>query len=185
MKPSFKKGFSIIELIFVIAVLGIIAAVAVPKLMDARSSAIVSTIKQDISTITSSVQSYYMLHDKIDKISDSVNINESTWDVTDTEVSFSSEENECILIALSDNELNLTINPNPSQGFFQISSSIFKTGNTDILVYSIDGKVLLHENEKSRCESSSIDLSSMQNGLYFLKLQNGKHFLKTKVVIAK
>ena len=67
MKPSLKKGFSLIELIFVIAVIGILAAIAVPKLLDSRSNAIVTTIKQDISTITNSIQSFYMLNNGIDK----------------------------------------------------------------------------------------------------------------------
>ncbi len=114
MKPSSKKGFSIIELIFVIAVLGIIAAVAVPKLLDTRSSAIVSTIKQDISTITTSIQSYYMINNKIDKISDSVNINSSTWNVSNKKVDFVSDDNICISIELTENKLNVTINEKSS-----------------------------------------------------------------------
>jgi len=128
MKPSFKKGFSIIELIFVIAVLGIIAAVAVPKLMDARSSAIVSTIKQDISTITTSVQSYYMLNNEIDNISDSVNINESTWTVANKEVSFSSEGELCIVITLLDTELTLDINEETSD----VCEKLFDSGIKDV-----------------------------------------------------
>ena len=128
MKPSFKKGFSIIELIFVIAVLGIIAAVAVPRLMDTRGSAIVSTIKQDISTITTSIQSYYMINNKIDKISDSVNINTSTWNVTDLKVTFISEENECISIEIASNKLNVTINQNSSV----ICEKLYESGIRDV-----------------------------------------------------
>ncbi len=91
--------------------------------------------------------------------------------------------NNCI--DLDKMDLSLNIYPNPSEGFFEISSSIFKTGNTEILVFSTDGKVLLQKNEKSRCESSSIDLTSMQNGIYILQLQNGKHFVNERFVIAK
>ncbi|MGB5866826.1 MAG: type II secretion system protein [Arcobacteraceae bacterium] len=128
MKPSSKKGFSIIELIFVIAVLGIIAAVAVPKLLDTRSSAIVSTIKQDISTITTSIQSYYMINNKLDKISDSVNINTSTWDVTDKKVDFLSEENVCISIELTENKLNVSINETSSK----VCKKIYESGVRDV-----------------------------------------------------
>jgi len=127
MKPSFKKGFSIIELIFVIAVLGIIAAVAVPKLMDSRSSAIVTTIKQDISTITTSIQSYYMINGKIDKISDSVNINANTWNVNDKAVTFSSEDKECVQIEVKTNKLVLTINE--SNG--KVCKKLFDSGVRD------------------------------------------------------
>jgi general secretion pathway protein G len=115
MKPSFKKGFSIIELIFVIAVLGIIAAVAVPKLMDTRSSALSTTIKQDISTITSSIQSYSMINNKIEKISDSVNINNNTWKVSDLQVDFISEDNLCVSIEILENKLNVSIDEDSSK----------------------------------------------------------------------
>ena len=68
-----QKAFSLIELIFVIAILGIIATIAVPKLLNSRSNAVVTTIKQDISTITTAIQSQYMLNGSIDKITDTDN----------------------------------------------------------------------------------------------------------------
>lgn len=124
MKPSLKKGFSIIELIFVIAVLGIIAAVAVPKLMDSRSSAIVTTIKQDISTITTSIQSYRMINNKIERISDSVNINTNTWIVDDLKVEFLSEDNLCITIEIVENKLNVIID----EGTSKICQKLYDSG---------------------------------------------------------
>jgi len=128
MKPSFKKGFSIIELIFVIAVLGIIAAVAVPKLMDSRSSAIVTTIKQDISTITTSIQSYYMINNKIEKISDSVNINANTWTVNDLKVEFFSKDQECVTIVVSTNKLSVNIEKDNSE----ICQKLYESGVRDV-----------------------------------------------------
>ncbi len=113
MKKNLKlqKAFSLIELIFVIAVLGIIATVAVPKLLDSRSSAIVTTIKQDVSTITTAIQSHYMLNGKIDKITDSVNINEKNWIITDTKVDYKVDEELCVTIEIKDtNSLDVTIN---------------------------------------------------------------------------
>ena len=127
MKPSLKKGFSIIELIFVIAVLGIIAAVAVPKLMDSRSSALVTTIKQDISTITTSIQSYQMLNSKIEKISDSVTINTNTWNVDDLKVEFTSEEKICVTIEIVTNKLNITIDNDSSS----ICQKLYDSGVRD------------------------------------------------------
>lgn len=90
--------------------------------------------------------------------------------------------NDCL--ELNKIDLQITVSPNPSNGEFKISSPIFQTGNTDILIFSLDGKVLLQKNEKSRSESSFIDLRSMQNGIYILQLQNGKHFVNEKIVIA-
>ncbi|MFK8006390.1 MAG: T9SS type A sorting domain-containing protein [Saprospiraceae bacterium] len=90
--------------------------------------------------------------------------------------------NECL--DLDKMDLKITISPNPSDGNIEVFSNVFQSGNTEILVYSTDGKVLLQENEKSRCEASSIDLTSLQSGIYILQLQNGKHLINEKIVIA-
>lgn len=55
-----KPAFSLLELIFAIVVLGIIVSVAVPKFLDTRDSALVSTIKRDVNTVINSIQSYYL-----------------------------------------------------------------------------------------------------------------------------
>ena len=41
-----KRAFSLIEIIFVIVILGIIVSFAAPKLMDTKDSALVSTLKR-------------------------------------------------------------------------------------------------------------------------------------------
>ena len=46
-----KKAFSLIELIFVIVVIGIIASVAIPKLTNIKTFASASVVKQDLNTI--------------------------------------------------------------------------------------------------------------------------------------
>lgn len=91
--------------------------------------------------------------------------------------------NECI--DLDEIYLNIQVWPNPSNGNFKILSPIFQTGDTEIHVYSIDGRVLLHKLENSRSDFSNIDLSFLQNGFYFLQLRNGNHFVKSKIIIAK
>jgi len=128
VQKNLKKAFSLIELIFVIAVLGIIAAVAVPKLMDSRSSAIVTTIKQDISTITTAVQSYYMLNNKIDKISDTVNINAKTWNIEDQKVEYKVDEAVCVSIKILSNKLSVDISETSSD----LCKKIYDTGIRDI-----------------------------------------------------
>jgi general secretion pathway protein G len=107
-----RRGFSLLELIFAIVVIGIIATIAIPKLTNLTSKANVSTIKNDINTIVSSVQNYYILHGKIDTISDSVNINSSTWNISDNEVIFQENNKNCVSISLKNTNLILTINEN-------------------------------------------------------------------------
>ncbi len=62
MKKSNKKGFTLVELIVVIAIMAILAAVLVPtvtsKIKDANSSA----AKSDISTLANSIQADVISH---------------------------------------------------------------------------------------------------------------------------
>ena len=54
-----KKGFTMIELIFVIVILGILASVAIPRLAGTRTDAEVSALAGNIRTLISDVASYY------------------------------------------------------------------------------------------------------------------------------
>jgi len=54
-KAGFKPAFTMIELIFVIVVLGILAAVAIPKLAASRDDAILVKGKSQVSAIRSGI----------------------------------------------------------------------------------------------------------------------------------
>lgn len=54
-----KKAFTMIELIFVIVILGILAAVAIPKLNATRDDAELAKANTNLTTLMSDIYSYY------------------------------------------------------------------------------------------------------------------------------
>lgn len=56
-----KKGFTMIELIFVIVILGILASVAIPRLASTREDAEISAAIANLRTLQSDVSAYYVV----------------------------------------------------------------------------------------------------------------------------
>ena len=57
-----KKGFTMIELIFVIVILGILASVAIPRLAATRTDAEISATVANLRTLLNDVASYYAVN---------------------------------------------------------------------------------------------------------------------------
>ena len=110
-----KNAFSLLELIFAIVVIGIISSFAIPKYLDTKNSAVVSTIKRDISTATTSIQSYYLVNGEIDKISEAVSLNTQNWIIDDLKITYQDNDTDCVVLEVKEEEsskvLALTITP--------------------------------------------------------------------------
>jgi len=101
-----KKAFSLLEIIFVIVILGIIVSFAAPKLMDTKDSALVSTLKRDVNTAINSIQSYYLLNQKIDDINDTMNLSSTNWNIEKLKIS---DKNSCIILEVKNVSNNVVI----------------------------------------------------------------------------
>ena len=55
-----RKGFMLLELIIVVAIIGILAAVAIPNLVGMTDEAKVSKIQSDLSTIGTAMEVYHV-----------------------------------------------------------------------------------------------------------------------------
>ena len=59
-----KKGFTMIELIFVIVILGVLASVAIPRLAGTKTDAEVATAVANLRTLVDDAGGYYTVNDE-------------------------------------------------------------------------------------------------------------------------
>ena len=110
-----KNGFSLLELIFAIVIIGVIAGVAIPKFMETKDDATAAAIKQDVNTIISSVRSYVLVNGTGD-LSDMVSVSSDKWTLNDTDNTIISQDDEnCVSFTLSESQLTLEVKTDPAE----------------------------------------------------------------------
>ena len=98
-----KKGFTMIELIFVIVILGILAAVAIPKLAATRDDAKLAAVKSDIGTFENAIPAWYQGQKDV-RIAKAVNIDTNQWEKNASSESYTLklDGQACVTIAVWD-----------------------------------------------------------------------------------
>ena len=95
-----RAGFTMIELIFVIVILGILAAVAIPKLSATRDDAKIAKLSSNVATLVSDVGAYYTAQGKMaTSISDMTNV---ALDANGTVGNLENGTKKCIKFQYSD-----------------------------------------------------------------------------------
>ena len=54
-----RKGFTLIELLIVVVIIGILAAIAIPKFANTKSKAYVTAMKSDLRNLVSAQESFF------------------------------------------------------------------------------------------------------------------------------
>ena len=74
---SVRKGFTLIELLIVVVIIGILAAIAIPKFEFTKGKANVSAIKSDLRNLMSAQEAYYYDYQTYAKDPSQLSVNRS------------------------------------------------------------------------------------------------------------
>ena len=59
MKTTLKKGFTLIELLIVVVIIGILAAIAIPKFANTKTKAYTAAMKSDLRNLVTAEESFF------------------------------------------------------------------------------------------------------------------------------
>jgi prepilin-type N-terminal cleavage/methylation domain-containing protein len=59
MRTGSRKGFTLIELLIVVVIIGILAAIAIPKFANTKEKAYVASMKSDLRNLITAQEAYF------------------------------------------------------------------------------------------------------------------------------
>ncbi len=119
---SNKKGFTLIELMIVIAIIGILAAIAIPNFIAYRNKAFCSAAESDAQAIMAGLADYYSIPGHVNRA-----------DIGDVNITLSAGNTAAITGSINSITVTVTDGSNRCPGNYQGGSSRWNGSN----VYSI------------------------------------------------
>ena len=77
MRVNIKKGFTLIELLIVVVIIGILAAIAIPKFANTKEKAYLAAMKSDLRNLATAEESYFADNQKYSTSLTAVNFSPS------------------------------------------------------------------------------------------------------------
>ena len=69
-----RKGFTLIELLIVVVIIGILAAIAIPKFANTKSKAYITAMKSDLRNLVTAQESFFSDSAKYTNVIDSTHL---------------------------------------------------------------------------------------------------------------
>jgi len=103
MRRTNEKGFTLIELMIVIAIIGILAAIAIPNFISYRNKSFCSAAESDANTIAAKIADWFAIptHTTMPTL-DQLNVNANTLSNLNTAEDLGGTVNATIIITVND-----------------------------------------------------------------------------------